>query len=142
MGWGIFQTTTTLFNRAPINLSVRFDGQEKTIVSGMNPGFPTLAVRYAKKQNPRMGTEQFYNPSMTGFESLIVDLGDKKDKTPREPLTEQEWQEHLDAPMRLNRAEMEDEKGVKTVLRGKKVKNAFEARTGVNAGFDELSGHE
>jgi len=146
-GWGIFQETTTLFNRAPIALNVRFDGSEKTLMPGENPGIPKLAVAFARKQNPIMGTQAFNNPSASGYQSLIVDMGNPKQAHLAKPLTPEEWAAHLDAPSNLDIADMEEEKGIHLRLGRKKARpvmaGSFEAREGVSLeGFQQLDGHE
>jgi hypothetical protein len=144
-GFGVFMETTDIFNRGREAVSVRFDGQEKTIPPGITRAFPKIAFPYARKQNPIMGTQSFTNPTASGYDSLIVDMnGKNKDKAV--PLTDEEWAKHCNAPSNLNIEEMEEEKGVKLKAGRKNPKkvmaNTFEAREGVSGSeFDGLDQH-
>lgn len=60
---GQFRDSVTLINRTPRVLSVRYDGEDISLKPGENPGFPTVAVPYAKKQNPLMGSKHPINPT-------------------------------------------------------------------------------
>ena len=124
---GIFQEVVTLFNRAPIDLNVRFDGQDLTLKPGKNHGVPKIVVSLAKSQNPVMGTEEWTDP--TSYRSLIGVL-DSKDNC--KPLTKEEWAEHLGKPQRYNRETMERDERTHDVVRGKKKKSAFEARYAIS----------
>ena len=142
-GWGIFQETTTLFNRGREAVSVRFDGSEKTLYPGNNTSIPLLAVPYARKQNPIMGSEEFLNPGASGYQSLIIDLRNPKTKHLAVPMTDEEWAAHKGSPTRLNVADMEEEKGVKLIVKGKRMTMAtsFEAREGGGAAeYDHFGG--
>lgn len=136
----VFPEIVTLINRAPVPLTVRFDGEEKTLYPGENQ-VPRIVVPYAKSQNPIMGSEDFQDP--TGYKYLVALKGSKKD--PQEPLTEEEWADHLASPQRLNRQQIIDERGdskSREVVRGKKKQSAFEARFPVNidgAGMAEIT---
>lgn len=96
---GIFLETVEIFNRAPIEVTVQFDGQCKTLKPGKNI-VPAVTVPYAKNQNPIMGTQDPYNPHIGGCKYLIGVVG----KDDCAPLTQEEWEEHLSRPCR------EDEK--------------------------------
>jgi hypothetical protein len=93
---GVFQETVQLVNRAPVNLTVTFDGQSKTLVPGVN-SIPQVSVSFAKNQNPIMGSHDPYNPHANGARYLVGVIGSKD---PIEPLTEAEWEAHLGAPTR------------------------------------------
>lgn len=98
---GIFQEMVELVNRAPEPLSVQFDGQSKVLAPGVNL-VPRVVVPFAKNQNPVMGTQDPYNPHITGCQYLVgvVAPVGAKQKDPIEPLTDEEWAEHLGKPCR------------------------------------------
>ena len=93
---GIFLEQVELFNRAPIELSVMFDGQCKVLRVGRNT-IPGIAVQYAKNQNPIMGSQDPYNPHISGAKYLVGVVGSKDNCT---PLTGEEWEAHCGAPCR------------------------------------------
>jgi hypothetical protein len=93
---GIFLETVELINRAPVNLTVKFDGQEKTLKPGSN-WVPYVTVEFAKNQNPIMGSQDPYNPHISGC-SYLVGIAGTKD--PVTPLTPEEWETHLGRPCR------------------------------------------
>jgi hypothetical protein len=95
---GIFLEQVELFNRAPITLNVMFDGQCKALPPGKTL-VPGVVVSYAKNQNPVMGTQDPYNPHISGAEYLVGVVGSKDNC---EPLTEEEWASHLGQPCREN----------------------------------------
>ena len=66
---GIFQDLVTVVNRAPIPITVTFDGQELTLQPGENP-LPKIAIPYAKNQNPIKGTADLNNPHISGAQYL------------------------------------------------------------------------
>lgn len=138
---GIFQKFEKIFNRAPIELGVTFDGQRESI----EPGFgelPDLTVGFAKNQNPIMGSADPYNPHMSGAKYLIVVEGEEGYG---EPLTKEEWEQHLGRPCRWDEeAAFADKYGndpkAKLVVRGSgktTAKSRFEAggAPGGNATF-------
>ena len=92
---GIFHEQVELVNRAPIDLTVQFDGQCKTLAPGKNI-VPAIVVPYAKNQNPIMGSQDPYNPHIDGCRYLVGIVG--RDEC--EPLTKKEWEAHLDRPCR------------------------------------------
>ena len=59
---GNYKESVTLVNRTNRSLNVRFDGEDTQIMPGENPGFPKVAVPYAKKQNPLMGSKHPVDP--------------------------------------------------------------------------------
>lgn len=66
---GVYKDSVTLVNRTNRALNVRYDGEDITLVPGENAGFPSVAVRYAKVQNPLMGSKHPVNPNK--FISLV-----------------------------------------------------------------------
>lgn len=115
---GIFHSLVAIKNLAPVPLKVTFDGQTTEVPPGVSH-LPKVTVRYAMNQNPIMGQADAWNPNVSGGKYLIVAVGSKYD---REPLTPQEWQEHLGRPCRIDeRAYFEDKLGPKesVMLRGK-----------------------
>lgn len=93
---GIFAETIDLVNRAPVDLSVVFDGQSKTLKPGSNL-VPKIVVSCAKNQNPIMGSGDPYNPHASGCSYLV---GVRGSKDPIDPLTPEEWADHLGKPCR------------------------------------------
>jgi hypothetical protein len=107
----------TVVNRAPISLSVRFDGQDVELPPGESQ-IPSISVGYAKNQNPIMGSSDPNNPSMSGTKYLIGVKGVDECT----PLTKAEWEDHLGRPCRLDwEALMYDRVGPKerVVFKGK-----------------------
>lgn len=83
---GTFRDAVVLVNRTlgagkyEQNLNVRFDGEDIMVKPGENPGFPKVAVPYAKKQNPLMGSKHPINPTL--YISLVGVKDSKDDVTP------------------------------------------------------------
>lgn len=73
---GTFRDSVTLVNRTPTPLNVRFDGEDICLQPGDNPGFPRVAIPYAKKQNPLMGSKHPINPTLY---ICLVGVKDTKD---------------------------------------------------------------
>jgi len=124
---GVFHDLVTLVNRAPVPLSIRFDGQEHTLKPGENQ-VPNIVVPYAKNQNPIMGTHDPHNPSMSGGKYLV---GVKGSKDECRPLTKEEWATHLGNPSYLNLDELFEgklQKEERIVVRGRKEATVHEAR--------------
>jgi hypothetical protein len=94
---GIFQEMVAVVNRAPIDISVTFDGQALRIKPGRT-FIPNICVPNGKNQNPVMGSVDHTNPHMSGGQYLLAVEGED-DCT---PLTPEEWQAHLSAPSRFN----------------------------------------
>ena len=125
---GIFYDMVEVRNLAPIEIEMIFDGQRKRIPLGVSV-LPKQTVQYAMNQNPIMGSQDPFNPNISGAKYLVVPVGTKYD---REPLTPEEWAAHLGEPCRINTQEMFEEKygddpKAKMVTRGKGRRNA--ART-------------
>lgn len=141
---GIFQETIELINRAPIPLSVTFDGQSKTLTPGSN-FVPRIVVSFAKNQNPIMGTQDPYNPHMSGCQYLV---GVKGTKDPIKPLTKAEWEDHCKRPCREDEQQwFADKYGsdpkAKLVTHGKGRKSTANSRYDAGAsvsGTSEFSG--
>jgi len=83
--------SVTLFNRTQGNLRCMFDGQDFTIKPGKNHGFPRVAVRFAKDQNPVMGSEDPYNPHDVQFLVGVAAWGD-----PVDPIEQTSSRERMD----------------------------------------------
>ncbi len=122
---GIFYETVPCLNRAPIDVTITFDGQCKTLPAGKVTPIPKAAIQYGKNQNPVMGSQSPHNPHISGARYLIADLSDD-DTLDNEhtPMTEEEWLEHLGQPQRINAQEAFEEKyagdpKAKLVARGK-----------------------
>lgn len=97
---GIFHQQSKVFNRAPVALRVRFDGQETDIPPGESY-IPTATVPFAKNQNPIMGKSDPYNPHISGGKYLIAEIGyDSPEEC--QPLSKKEWEEHLGRPCRID----------------------------------------
>ncbi len=129
---GTFKDSVTLVNRTPYPLNVRFDGEDITIAPGDNPGFPKVAVPYAKAQNPLMGSKHPNDPRK--YISL-VGVKDTKDTVTPIP------QEVLDVA--LTKLEVIDRSGefhgepmAKVRLLKKTPYTNYEAAVSVPADFD------
>lgn len=83
---GNFRDAVTIINRTigagefERDLNVRFDGEDILLKPGENHGFPLVAVPYARKQNPLMGSKHPTNPTL--YISLVGVKGTKDDVTP------------------------------------------------------------
>lgn len=95
---GIFYEMTELINRAPVDITVTFDGQCKTLKPGKNV-VPKAVIQHAKNQNPIMGSGDPNNPHISGAQYLV---GCPEDLDNCEPLTEEEWATHLGKPSRID----------------------------------------
>lgn len=133
---GIFHEQVTLVNRTPINLTVIFDGQEKTLTPGDNI-VPALVVDYAKNQNPIMGSQDPNNPHISGGKYLVGVKGGYGEET--EPLTDEEWASHLGRPCRIDEQEAFQEKyggdpKARLVVHGKGRRTTANSRTEAGSG--------
>ena len=134
LNMGIFQDLVVLVNRAPVPLSVRFDGQETTIQPGDNH-IPKVVIPYAKNQNPIMGSADADNPTLQGARYLV---GVRGTEDPIAPLTEKEWKEHLGQPCRMDTTFITDRlnpKKERLIVSGRKKPSAFEVREQVSNEF-------
>lgn len=104
MSNGVFQDMVEIVNRAPINISVQFDGQSHTLTPGKNM-IPRVTVQYAKNQNPLKGSADLDNPTASGLDFLIG-VVDTRDNC--EMLTEEEWAAHNASPSRFNTDDIMD----------------------------------
>lgn len=94
----MFQELVTLVNRSPVERSIRFDGQEMRIPPHGEVQVPRIVVSYAKNQNPIMGSQDPNNPHLSGARYLVGVKG----KDDCEPLTKEEWEDHLNRPLRVD----------------------------------------
>ncbi len=99
---GIFYSEVDIVNIAPVAITVRFDGQDKNVPPGPSR-LASIVIEHAKNQNPIMGSEDPYNPNITGARYLIGVVG-TDDRV--EPLTAEEWADHLGQPSRLNHQQL------------------------------------
>ena len=87
---GNFRDSVTVYNRTigagayERDLNVRYDGEDIKLKPGANPGFPRVAIEYAVKQNPLMGSKHPVDPRK--YISLVGVEGYKK--LPCEPIDE------------------------------------------------------
>lgn len=93
---GTFVRRVPIFNRAPVTLSVMFDGERSPIPPGLSE-LPEHTVGKAKNQNPIMGTGDPYNPGAAGCKYLIVT---EEEEHWKEPLSVEEWEDHCNRPCR------------------------------------------
>lgn len=133
---GIFYEQVCLINRAPVNLTVMFDGQEKTLTPGENT-VPALIVEYAKNQNPIMGSADPNNPHISGGRYLVGVKGGYDEET--ELLTPEEWEAHLGRPCRTDEQEAFNEKyggdpKARLVTHGKGRRTTANSRTEAGSG--------
>lgn len=98
MSNGVFQDMVEIVNRAPVSITVQFDGQSHTIPPGKS-SIPRVTVQYAKNQNPLKGSADLSNPTISGLQFLLGVVGSADDC---EPLTPEEWTAHLGSPSRFN----------------------------------------
>jgi hypothetical protein len=77
---GTFRDSVTLVNRTTRDLNVRYDGEDITLKPGENPGFPAVAVSYAKAQNKLNGSQHPIN--LNKYIALVGVKGSKDDVTP------------------------------------------------------------
>lgn len=94
----VFQTLVPVYNRAPVALNIRFDGQDYTLQPG-HDNIPDITIMYAKNQNPIFGSADMNNPHVSGARYLIVEKGEDGYGV---PLTETEWNDHLGRPSRYD----------------------------------------
>lgn len=66
---GNFKDSVTLVNRTSRVLGCRYDGEDIKLKPGDNPGFPSIAVPYAKRQNVLMGSR--HPTSAAKFISMV-----------------------------------------------------------------------
>lgn len=99
---GIFYESREVVNRAPVDITVTFDGQQITLKPGKSM-LPKVAIPNGKNQNPIMGSVDPNNPHMSGGEYLLGVVDDLEYPGDNcEPLTPEEWDTHLNKPCRVN----------------------------------------
>lgn len=135
---GIFHEQVVLVNRSPINLTVTFDGQEKTLVPGENL-VPQVVVDYAKNQNPIMGSVDPNNPHISGGRYLVGVKNSPEPGEETEPLSPEEWAAHLGRPCRTDEQEAFNEKysgdpKARLVVHGKGRRSTATSRNEAGAG--------
>lgn len=136
---GIFQDMVEVVNRAPVKLRVTFDGQSTDVEPGLS-SIPRVTLPFAMNQNPRKGTQDMYNPHISGAEYLIVP--NRPNKFNIEPLTKEEWEDHCSQVSRYDYKtyfeDKLDKKNEKVVVRGKgKTQARSRHETGVATGHRE-----
>lgn len=137
---GIFYELVEIVNRAPVNLTVRYDGQEMTLKPGSNR-LPRQAWQYAMNQNPIMGSQSPEDPSIYGAR-FLVGLAEDPVTYPCDMLTVEEWEDHLKRPMRLDELALFEERyggdpKARMVLHGGRGRAASAARSRSDAGRGE-----
>ena len=130
---GVFLQTTKVFNRAPETVHVFFDGERRDIPPGYFD-LPNVTLYHAKNQNPVMGSGDPNNPHESGTRYLVVE---PSDEGYGEPLTKEEWADHLGKPCRVDEQAAFAEKyandpKAKLIARG--TKNPATARNRYEAG--------
>jgi hypothetical protein len=140
---GTFVKAIPIFNRAPVELSVMFDGEKKPIPVGLS-SLPEHTVWKAKNQNPIMGSGDPYNPGANGTKYLIV----TDDEYGWElPLTKDEWEEHSKRPCREDetiwfKERYENDPKAKLITRGSRLAVAARSRQeagGIPRGLAEFT---
>lgn len=135
---GIFFEQVCLINRAPIDLTVTFDGQAKTLKPGENM-VPAVVVDFAKNQNPIMGSADPNNPHISGGRYLVGVKDSPEPGEETEMLTEEEWLAHLGRPQRMDEQEAFQEKyggdpKARLVTQGKGRRSTANSRIEAGAG--------
>lgn len=97
---GLSGSPVVLVNRIGENLSFVADGQHHILTPGDNYGFVEAHAFYAMKQNPLMGSEDYYT---TEFKSLVGVKG--RADCPCDPISDEELLASYDAIERFNRAD-------------------------------------
>ena len=144
---GIFYDTATVVNRAPIDITVTFDGQQITLKPGLSI-LPKVAISHGKNQNPIMGTADPNNPHMSGGQYLLGVVNDiEYPDDPCEPLTDEEWATHLGKPCRVNEQMAFEERygsdpKAKMVIHGKGKKSTANTRQETASSAGPVFGRE
>lgn len=130
---GVFLQTTKVFNRAPESVFVFFDGERREIPVGYFD-LPNMTLYHAKNQNPIMGSGDPNNPHESGTRYLVLEPGDEGYG---EPLSAEEWADHLGKPCRVDEQAAFAERyandpKAKLIVRG--AKNSATARNRYEAG--------
>lgn len=135
---GLFYEMCEVFNRAPIGLSIVFDGQEISLPPLKATQVPRVAFSNGMNQNPIMGSVDPNNPHISGGQYLIGIVGDPE--YPCTPLTEDEWNTHLGKPCRVNELVAFEERyggdpKARMVVHGKGRKTTANNRSEASVGF-------
>lgn len=96
---GIFFKNLKCVNRAPVEITVTFDGQRATYPPGPFE-MPEIALMCALNQNPIFGSADPHNPHWDGA-SYLVGVEGRKD-LPCDMLTKDQWEAHLGKPSRFD----------------------------------------
>lgn len=132
---GIFYEMVEVINRTSKPLNGRFDGQDITLLPNYEPGggeminrgenmVPKVAVGHLKHQNPLMNSEDPLNP--LAYTTLIGRVANKrKGEVQKDDLSYLEQDE--EAVTRVNREEFEDDKMIRTKVRGRKKHSSYQA---------------
>lgn len=146
---GIFYEMSLCRNRTPVDLTVTFDGQCKTLPAGSDTPLPKVAIQFAKNQNPVMGSQDPNNPHISGARYLVADLShpDMSPDNEHAMLSPEEWAAHLGEPQRINSQEAFIEKyggdpKAKLVSQGKGRKTAARSAYEANGVAKGISTYE
>lgn len=137
---GIFYEMVEVINRTSKPLTGRFDGQDITLLPNYEVGggeminrganmVPRVAVGHLKHQNPLMNSEDPLNPR--AYTSLIGWVASvRKGEKQTDDLSYLEQDET--ALTRVNREEFEDDRMIRTKVRGRKKHSSYQALTPQN----------
>ena len=130
---GLFYEHQQVFNRAPVDITVTFDGQSMGLPPGVS-SIPKIAVPFGKNQNPVMGTADPNNPHMSGGEYLLGVVGEDN----CEPLTKEQWEAHLNRPCRFDEVALFEERygndpKARMIVHGKGKKTTANSRSDAEA---------
>lgn len=130
---GNFREAVTIVNRTPIPLNVRYDGEDITLKPGENPGFPKVAVPFAKKQNALKGT---LHPN-GNMNTMVFKVGVLGSKDNCEPLAKEEL-DIAEAKYEIfdRDGSVHGEPMRKVKLAKKTPYTAYEAQAAEGSGFD------
>lgn len=136
---GHFRDSVTIVNRTigggefERNLNVRYDGEDIVIRPGENHGFPRVAVEFAIRQNPLMGSKHPIDPRK--FISLVGIVGSKK--FPVDPIPEEVLKRASQALEVVDRdGDFSGEPMRKVRLLKKSGYSPYEAQADAGTGFD------
>lgn len=135
---GNFRDSVTIINRTigagsmERDLNVRYDGEDIVLKPGENHGFPKIAVPYARKQNPLMGSKHPINPAI--YISLVGVKDSKDDVTPISEETLRKAEGCLEVIDRDGEYYGEPMRKVKLLKKTKH--SAYEAQVGMPSNFD------
>lgn len=141
---GIFYEMVEVINRTSKPLTGRFDGQDLTLLPNYNDKgeqinrgenmVPRVAVGHLKQQNPLMNSEDPLNP--LSYTSLVGRVAvARKGEVQKDALTYLEQDET--ALTRVNREEFEDDRMIKTKVRGRKKHSSYQAMQPMNSDYQD-----